>query len=231
MKLLNVVFCSLLTILVLVGCSDDKSNNAGQTPEPVKPKIKFEDVKYAGAIVYEFGTSGAFLDSKSHKPISAIYICASRTGELLEGSLAIDLKSLGVAPYRQVSKSLDGEVLTVYELNKLTLNYKIRADIRSFDHYAWGRVEYSGKSTDREWVLTYPDQARSLPDDKDIFALTVTMSKNIADDINYYEAEDGTLYYIKTSLVRLLKEKDDVTAITACEESAEEPVFVKSAVK
>ena len=231
MKKLSLFLVVALTFLN--ACSDDDKSNSPKSPNK-KVEQKVEDLKYAGAVLFEVGTTTKAFDSEHMKPVSRIYVCVDRSGKTSTGKFDVDFASLGVAPYRIVSQLVDtNEVTAIWDLLTLTVNYEFSGNIEERPAYAWGEVNFKSTTSDRKWKHVYPDDgaSRNAGDDgmdlMDLFQLETDSGSLIAGSKSYYEV-DGVTYYISATLLRFLKNPDFGTQPIVDCESQNQPVFVKT---
>lgn len=239
MKSKSLFFCAVFALLS--ACS--KGNNSNKNVNPAdkvnqannKNEIKVEDLKYAGAVVFEVGTTKNAFDLKNLKPASRIYVCIDRSGTTKVGKFDVNFASLGVAPYRSISKeSRTNEITDSWDLPSLTINYEFSGMIELQEPYAWGEVTFKSTTSNRKWKHVLPDDGASnnnadffdLPGVPSPFKLKTGKGSFGAESEAYYEV-DGVTYYINSTLWRFVKNPDDGAHPIADCESQNETVFVK----
>lgn len=226
MKHLKTLASAVLAFTLLAGCSD---NDSSSNTKKVNPKIplKMEDLKYAGAVIYELGTVDKIFDNKSKNPISQIYVCLERSGSQHAGQIMFKFSDLNVPPYRTVWKSTDSQKVThIFDLVSLSLDYHYSATIIDSGLNAWGEATFESSTSHRLWETVYPKEDDGSSTDHDgLFRTTITKNNFSASTTHYYEV-DGQTYYVGSTYIRVVKNEQGLSPIMACEES-NEPVFFK----
>jgi hypothetical protein len=224
--------CAALMFMAACAKSND-SSNGNVNPPNNKGTMKVEDVKYAGAEVFEFGIAKGDLDSKNLKPLSRIYVCVDRSGTNQTGKFTVDFAALGVAPYRAIRYKPDGhEIAKIWDLPSLTINYTFSGKIVSVPPYAYGEVTIKTQTSDQNWMHIQPADGAKRSDDYAYFDLfgpfhvDNTGSSLMSGATSWYDV-NGVTYYINSSLLRFTMNKDDGSRpIDDCE-SQNQTVFVK----